>query len=319
MGERTFLVTGALGCIGAWTVFHLQQAGERVVAFDLSDDRHRLDLLLRADAQAAVTFVHGDVSDATAVLDAVAGHGITHIIHLAALQIPFCRADPVRGARVNVVGTVNVFEAARAAGIGHLAYASSVAVFGPRALYPEGPVADDAPKEPQTLYGVTKVANEGTARVYWGENGIGSTGLRPYTVYGLGRDQGLTSDPTQAMLAAVAGRPFHINFGARMQIQWASDVARQFIIAAERPLGGAHVFNLGGPATAVAEVVALIKARYPAAELSHSDRPLPFSESFDDSRLRAHLPVVETPLADGVARTLAAFEARLADGRLSYE
>ena len=123
------------------------------------------------------------------------------MIHLAALQVPFCRADPPLGARVNVLGTVNVFEAAKARP--HLApitYASSIAAFDAN-----GTMAG----HPGTIYGVYKRANESTAAVYFAENGVSSTGLRPHTVYGVGRDQGLTSAPTTAMLAAAAGTAVH--------------------------------------------------------------------------------------------------------------
>src|SRR5690606_31031575 len=113
-----------------------------------------------------------------------------HVIHLAALQVPFCRADPVKGAQVNVVGTANVFEAARQHGVPQVAYASSIAIFGAPEDYPPGLLPNDAPPRPRTLYGVYKQANEGMARIYWQEHGLGSIGLRPYTVFGLGRDQG---------------------------------------------------------------------------------------------------------------------------------
>jgi len=215
--QNTYLVTGALGCIGAWTVYHLLKQGERVVSFDLYDRGHRLDLLLTPDEQKAITFVRGDLADFSQVLDAFKTHNVTHVVHLAALQVPFCRADPVKGAQVNVVGTVNMFEAAKQTGVSHLAYASSIAVYGPPDEYSAGPIAHTAQFAPRTLYGVYKQANEGTARVYWLDYKISSTALRPYTVYGPGRDQGLTSDPTKAMLAAAASHPFHINFGGRMR------------------------------------------------------------------------------------------------------
>jgi nucleoside-diphosphate-sugar epimerase len=151
--STVYLVTGALGCIGAWTVFHLVRQGERVVSFDLYDRGHRLDMLLTPEEQRATTFVRGDVSDFSQVLHAFREHHITHVIHLAALQVPFVRADPVKGAQVNVVGTVNIFEAARQSGVAHLSYASSAAVYGPPDEYPPGPLPNDARHAPRTLYG----------------------------------------------------------------------------------------------------------------------------------------------------------------------
>lgn len=313
--SASVLVTGAMGCLGAWTVKHLLDDGHRPVAFDLATDKRRLEALMGPDELEAVEFVEGDLTDQAKVEATVLDGGIERIVHLAALQVPFCRANPSLGARVNVQGTVHVFEAAKAAGIGHLAYASSIAVYGSAADYAAGLVSNAAAKQPRTFYGVTKIANEGTARVYWADHGISSVALRPYTVYGVGRDQGVTSEPSLAMAAAARGLDSHISFGGRMQFHWASDVARQFIDAAFGRLrdgaGGARVFDLGGPVVSVAEVAALIERLRPGVKVSVGDGSLPFPVGFDDAELRAAVRQVhETPLEDGVRRTIESLEAR---------
>jgi nucleoside-diphosphate-sugar epimerase len=118
MAEERFLVTGALGCIGAWTVRALVRDGAAVTAFDLGTNHRRLELILSPDELERVTFVVGDITDLDAVEGVLTEHDISNVIHLAALQVPLCRADPPLGARVNVVGTVNVFEAVRRRGQG---------------------------------------------------------------------------------------------------------------------------------------------------------------------------------------------------------
>src|SRR5258708_4010012 len=165
--EERFLVTGALGCIGAWVVRNLVQAGAPVAVFDLASDPHRLRLIMSPDEVARVQFITGDITDLAALEKALADTGATNLIHLAALQVPFCRADPPLGARVNVVGTVNAFEAIKRAGLKALVYASSFAVYGQSEEYPEGRVDDDAHLRPNNLYAVYKHANEGTAPIYW--------------------------------------------------------------------------------------------------------------------------------------------------------
>jgi nucleoside-diphosphate-sugar epimerase len=318
--QNTYLVTGALGCIGAWAVCHLFKQGERVVSFDIGDHRHRLDLLLTPEEQAALTFERGDLTDPEQVVAAFKAHGVTHVIHLAALQVPFCKANPILGAQVNVVGTVNVFEAARQTGVSHLTYASSIAVYGPPEEYPPGLIAHDAPMAPRTLYGVYKQADEGIARIYWHDHGISSTTLRAYVVYGLGRDQGLTSAPTKAMLAAAAGQPAHISFGGPMQYQLASDVALQFIEAARAPLAGAYGFNFGGEIVDIPRLIDLIRQVRPDAQITYDAALLPFPEGFDATELKRHFARAhETPLAEGVRQTIAQFEERLADGRIAYQ
>ncbi len=318
--QETILVTGAMGCIGAWTLYHLVEQGRRAVSFDISDDRHRLNWLMARDKQSAITFVHGDLTDLGQVLGALQAHGVTHIIHLGALQVPFCRADPVKGAQVNVVGTVNIFEAARQAGLKHITYASSIAVYGAPEDYPPGLIAPGAPLLPRNLYGVYKQANEGTARIYWQDYGITSTALRPYTVYGVGRDQGLTSGPTKAMLAAAAGQPYHIDYGGKNQFHYASDTARQFIEAALHPLDGAYVFNMGTEPVAIKEVIAIIQRITPGAAITFTDKPLPLPEGCDDSALKRHFArVYETPLEEGIRATIAHFESLLTEGRIQFE
>ena len=309
----TYLVTGGMGCIGAWTLYHLQRSGKRAVNFDQSSDRQRIMWLMSAEEQRAISFIQGDLRDTEAVKAIFAEHDVTHVIHLAALQVPFCRANPALGAEVNVTGTVNVFEAAKAQGIKHVAFASSIGVYGPPSDFPPGLIANDAPQNPRTLYGAYKVCNEQTAKVYFYDEGISSTCLRPYTVYGVGRNQGMTSEPTKALVAAVKGQPYKIGFSGTMQFQLAADVARQFILAAEQPLAGAYGFNLGGKPATVSEFVAAAKDILPDAEIDVADQPLPFPAGFDDSVLRASFETVyETPLAEGIGETIAHIQ-RLGD------
>jgi UDP-glucuronate 4-epimerase len=97
--DETFLVTGAGGCIGAWVVAQLAGEGTPVVALDASDDEHRLRLLLDDEALRELVRVKADITELEAVEAALDRHGVTRVIHLAALQVPFCRADPVLGAR----------------------------------------------------------------------------------------------------------------------------------------------------------------------------------------------------------------------------
>ncbi|MBA3416028.1 MAG: GDP-mannose 4,6-dehydratase, partial [Chloroflexia bacterium] len=162
MVSERFLVTGAFGCIGAWTVKRLVAEGVPVVTYDLPGEPTRLQLIMEPEALAKVTVLPGDITDEAAFERAVVDNGITGVIHLAALQVPFVRANPVLGARVNMVGTAVVLETIRkhAAQVSGLVYASSIAVYGPASIYPPGPLAHDAPLAPATLYGVTKVANE---------------------------------------------------------------------------------------------------------------------------------------------------------------
>jgi len=317
----TTLVTGAFGCIGAWVIRGLLGGGERPVVFDLADDPWRVRMIAGDDAPSRLVTVRGDVTDRDALARVVRDHHIARVIHLAAWQIPLCRQDPPRGAAINVVGTANVFEVARAAAgqIERVVYASSAAVFGAPSHYPPGPVADDAPSRPATHYGVYKVANEETARVYWDEHRIPSAGFRPLSVYGPGRDVGLTADPTLAMKAAVLGRRFQIRWGGSTDLIYAEDVARALLAAVGARLDGARVYNLHGASAAIADVVRAIEAAWPAATglITHVEQPIPFPAVLADARYQQDLgPARPTSLADGVRKTLDEFARLQKDGRL---
>lgn len=323
MSGETFMLTGSLGCIGAWALRQLVQEGVKVVATDLATDPVRPRQVMSDAEVAKVHFTKLDVTDLNAVKQMVAEHGVTHIIHLAGLQVPFCRANPSVGAAVNVVGTVNIFEAARAywGQVKGLTYASSLAVLGPAKFYPETPVQDDATLLPATLYGVYKQANEWTARIYWQDWQIPSIGLRPYIVYGVGRDQGMTSDIAKALLAVAAGRPYHIRFGGPVGLQTAEDTARIFIGCARSGYQGATACNLRNDVVEVGDFVARVQAQFPEAQITYNaDNPLPFPYDLDDSGLRGILGTVpHTPLDQAIGEMVAMFRDLIAAGRIDLK
>jgi nucleoside-diphosphate-sugar epimerase len=306
----TYVVTGALGCIGAWIVKTLVTRGDRVVMFDSQTDRHRLRAVFDdEDAAEAVPLVVGDLTDGPAVHRLLEEQGATHVIHLAGLQVPTCRANPPLGALVNVVGTLHVFEAARALGLQRVVYASSAAVFG--VSEDDTPVAEDEADAPRTHYGWFKRTNEGNADIYYRDHGLSSVGLRPLTVYGVGRDTGITSDTTEALRHAVLGLPFHVRFGGTTDFLYVADCAEAFIACADRAPAGAHVFNLHGETAPVAEFVRLAETMLPEAAhglIKVEGPPIPIASSLSDAALRRAVPgVPATDLRTGIAETLHRF------------
>ena len=296
VGRRTdmadrYLVTGANGCIGAWVLHHLTRAGADVIAFDLQPDEHRHRLVNRGKLP-EVEWRWGDLTNAEDVRKAATG--ATRIIHLAALQIPFCRANPAAGAAVNVLGTVHIFEAAKELGVVQVAQASSIAVYGAATDYDSVILPTDSKRNPTTLYGVYKVACEDLAKVYWAEQNIRSVCLRPHTVFGPGRDQGMTSLPSIAIEKAIARESYHITYGGRLDFQYASDVAESFIDAANLTLDGAPVYDLAGAAIEVREFVEAIKLATGFSEITCGDNQLPVVAGASGSDW-ANLPGVAQP------------------------
>jgi nucleoside-diphosphate-sugar epimerase len=314
-------MTGGYGCIGSWVAKELVESGREVWVFDLKEDTHRLDLLLDADQRGRVHFVEGDVSESEQVLKAAERTGATHLLHLAGLQTPTCRANPILGAKVNVIGTLAVFEAAVTlkGQVERVVYASSAAVHGPAGPESEGPLGDEVRLAPLTHYGAYKVCNELNARVYWLDSGVTSVGLRPWTVYGVGRDFGMTSEPTKAIKSVAAGRPYRISYGGRQDLQYVGDVAGTFLRALEAPFEGADAFNVRGAVEPIESFVThLCEVAPEAVELvTHGDRQLPIAFDLDDARLDTRLgPIPRTPLREGIAETYRRFASLRREGRL---
>lgn len=312
---ETYFITGAQGCIGSWIVKALTERGDKAVVFDRSDDSRRLSAIMNDDDLARVRFITGDITDGAAVLSALSESEAKRVIHLAGLQVPTCKADPVAGALVNVVGTLNVFEAARKIGINGIVYASSAAVYG---MNDDDVALDESVAcEPTTHYGVFKRANEGNARVYFLDHGINSVGLRPLTVYGVNRDTGLTSDPTKAMKSAVLGRPFHIRFGGATDFQYVADTAATFIACADNTPEGAHVFNLHGETVTVDRIADFINTSSNSELITFGGPPIPIAAAMDDSAIRRLMnDLPSTPLETGMRETMDRFAALRDAGRL---
>ncbi|HUU13136.1 MAG TPA: NAD(P)-dependent oxidoreductase [Terriglobia bacterium] len=316
-----FLITGAKGFIGAWVVKNLVERGDRPLIFDVDTDSRRLRVLLTDEQLDGVDFIRGDVTRFEDLDRAAAEHGVTHLIHLAALQVPACNADPPRGALVNVVGTLTVFEVARRRSdlVKRVIYASSAAVFGPEEFYGGTTVSEGSALRPGTHYGVFKECNEGNARVYFTNHGITSVGLRPWAVYGVGRDEGVTSGPTKAIKAAVLGRPYTIRFTGGLDLQYADDTAKIFLRCAEMDFSGARVYTLRGAVAQIHEFITSLERIVPAARgLIRAEGPhLPIAHDLDDSALVRDLgEVPRTSLDDGIRQTIEIFKQLQEEKRL---
>jgi len=314
---RTYFLTGALGCIGAWVTKAIVERGDTAVIADAGTAQHRLDAVIDPTHRGAVRHQAVDITEEAAVREALESSAASRIIHLAGLQVPACREHPARGAAVNVVGSLNVLQAAADCGVERVVYASSAAVYGTA----DGSHPDEARVgTPETHYGVFKQANEASARVFHAERGLHSIGIRPLTVYGVGRDQGLTSDPTRAMKAAVVGRPFDIRFSGITDYQFVADTAAAFLACADHGPAGAHVYNLEGEAVDMDRVVTLIKTHRPEARITVGGAPIPIPPSLDGAAIRSALPQLpRTPLEEGIRETVHQFQKLLDEGRLNTD
>jgi UDP-glucose 4-epimerase len=289
------LVTGGGGFVGAWIVRRLRERNCEIRVFDARDDRRLVEEI--AGEARALNWRVGDISDTTAV--SAAAEGCEVAIHLAAWLTPACAADPIRGAEINLIGTLNVFEAAKTHGMDRVVYVSSAGVFGPE---------DGTTPFPNTHYGAFKLACEGSARAYWERDRTPSFGFRPYIVYGPGRETGMTAGPSLAARAAARGEAYTIPYTGLADLIYVGDVVAAFEAAALGPRhDGAHVFNLPGAMATADDVVAEIHRQVPQAQIDAIGPTLPHAANIsrdpDLDRLLPNLP--RTSLAEGLRATIA--------------
>jgi len=302
--KPTVLVTGGHGFIGAWVVHELDRRDCNIVILDRTPRTDRWTRLSGHTGQ-EIRVVQGDVTDAGVVADTLDACGISHIIHLVGLLTPACQQNPVRGTEVNLLGTVRLLELLRTRHerIRGFSYASSYAVHGP---------TGNSTAHPETFYGVIKRAVEMMAEQYWRHFGIGSVGLRPYVVYGAGRETGISAGPSLAARAVALGESCVLGFTGKLGLVFVEDVARAFVSCALEPPSGAHAIDMPGEELSVEEIIRTLERIQPGAGSKVSAEGPAFAESREDHpRLlnQYYANWQDTPIEEGLRRTVQAWAA----------
>ncbi len=302
--NRTVLVTGASGFLAAWILPKLIARGHTVVAIDIARDETRLRQVMQGDIPGEIIWQVANLTTDGLMSRIAEQHAANTILHLAALQIPACRADPLAGAKVNVVGHIGVLEAARSVGA-RVVYTSSVAA------KPRG-----AANAPANLYGVFKRADEEISRLYAEDFGVASFGLRPHVVYGIGRDQGETSAVTCAMRAAALGASYTVPWTTATCFQFADDIAEMFVRVVEAEWSGAHLADMTDNVESTADIIAAIRAIAPSANVrAEGPERISPTSGFDVAALERVIGTRPlTPLHEGVHRTIEHFRGLRAKG-----
>jgi UDP-glucose 4-epimerase len=210
------LITGGMGVIGAETTRKFVCEGHRPIVFA----RHRDDRLV-GDIADRIDFEAGDVLDMPRLLGVIKQHGVTHVVHAAAFVGAMSAANPALSIQVNVMGTVNVLEAARLFDVQRIVYTSAKGIYGPfTGEYGPPhykPVPEDMPnKNPQRIYDSAKLMAEQTCLYYAKSFGIDVAILRFAMTYGPGKtarhgNMGVTS---QIVEAPFNGKPFKHPYGS---------------------------------------------------------------------------------------------------------
>lgn len=251
------LVTGGTGYVGKVILTQLREVGELPVSYDRDYARDRLE---------EVEYVQGELFDLPRMLDTLRTCEVGRILHVAAMPHPqHSVAFPLTTVTSNVMGTVNVLEAARVAGIPRIVQFSSEAAYGHRT---EPLVDERCPLEPITPYGASKVAAELFGNVYGEVYGMDVTALRVTEVYGPGnRGPQVLCDIIDAV---GEGRPYVLAEGASQPMHFVhvEDVARAAVLAVNRELLPQPAYNVsGGGEHTLADAVAIITSIIPAARI----------------------------------------------------
>ena len=160
-----------------------------------------------------------------------------------------------------------------------------------------------------TLYGAYKFCNEETAKVYMQDWDVPSTCLRPGVVYGVGRDQGMTSKTTVAILAAALGKNYTIPFTGPVSWLHAGEVASAFIKSVSKPREAAKVFDINGTSSTVESSIQLIHSISNSIQITSAGSPLPFPMSLSDAPIRSYLgDYGSVELSAGIEATFSSFK-----------
>lgn len=306
---KTVLVTGGCGCLGSWIIKLLIENNDKVICLDTSKSINRLKLIIDEKYLGKISFNYIDIFDFEKINKLIKREKINFIIHLAAFQVPFVRSNPILGSRVNVEGTVALYECIlkNKNQIEGFVSASSIGVFGDKIIHKSNTIKDETVPYPLNLYGVYKLANEGTGRIYFEENGINSIFLRPYIIYGPGRDQGWTSAPTKAILQKMLNKSYKIPFSGSIYLHYAKDCAKQFLLAMESNEKGFHIFNVTGETVNITDFIKILNNIVPNDSIVEQDlsNDFPIPSNIDISKNERFFKIPKlTKLNDGINETI---------------
>jgi len=290
---KKIIIFGGCGFLGSWIVKSFLLKGYNVSIFDLKIQKELLSYIIGKDIN-KIKFIQGDITNYDQVQEATSK--MDHVINLAGLMTPDCSFNPILGAKVNVLGSINVFEALKKNNIKFLVYASSAGVFGQKDKY--NPF-------PETHYGAYKLAVEGVARAYFNEANISSVGIRPYVIYGPGREIGGTAGVTLACKAAKQGYNYTINFSGKAGFVFVEDVTNLVERLIDKAPIGALTMNINGITTSVENFVSIIKKIIPDAKVKFNGKSLNVVEEIlGGGPSKIFYDFKYTSLAHGINKTI---------------
>jgi len=279
----SILVAGGSGFIGSHLVRKLTGMGERVVIFDQLPNIEAIHTI-----RDKVKVVRGDATNIVDILHAVKENDVRDIYHLVALLADVSQEKPLLALKVNVESTLNFLEASKILKLGKVIFASSSAVYDPKA---SPPVNEDASLRPVSVYGATKVLSEFFGMHYHKLFGVDFRALRFTTIYGLGKSGGSTGSCSKMVENAVLGLPTKIEVAdAITDWLYIKDAVNSLVKIREIQDPKGRIYNVGSETLSVRELVEVVRRIIPGATIEMEARNVfPWPASYDCTKAQEEL------------------------------
>lgn len=267
-----YLVTGGCGFIGSHILRQLKRQGHNPIAYDLFPSKTSIEQVFTPEELSEIKIIQGGLDDRDFLTNTMKENHIDAVIHLAALLGEAGENDREAAVRVNIIGTINVFEAALAAGVKRVVWASSSSVFAPSAVYDKlyhtELVPNDALLQPNTVYGATKTFNEFLGKMYYERYGLETIGLRFGMVFGIARMRGLAQYVSNLINNPAEGLPGEVDAGDTAPCWiYVEDAARAAVIASQCPNPETRNFFISGDIASIADVRDYVLTLLPDAQI----------------------------------------------------
>jgi UDP-glucose 4-epimerase len=266
------LITGGMGVIGSMVVHRFVQEGYRPVIMARHLDKNLIHLI-----EDKVDIELGDVLDLPRILSIIQSHQITHIIHTAALIGELSHQNPPQSININVIGTLNILEAARFMKVQRVVYTSAKGVYGNitgEYGYPTyKPLTEDYPKNPVRIYESAKLMSEHMGQFYQRTYGLEFVALRFSQTYGPGKTfakWGGRAIVSKIIEEACSGKAVKIEKGGdqKNDFLYTKDAAHGLYLACTAPRVHYSAYNIGtGVGVTLRDFAEEVKRLLPEADI----------------------------------------------------
>lgn len=288
------LVTGGAGFLGGYAMSALAAAGHNAIAYDIAPPS---DEMLAVTPSLASTYRSGSIDDIGRLVEICRAERIEVIVHAASrVGLEPSLADPVAFYRTNIMGLVNVCEAARQLGVRKIVSISSNAVYHRGAgekLDEADPPFSVTGANPAGHYGTSKMAGEAIGMAYAAFHDVDFLALRVTAIYGFGMRSPIYVKPM--VEGAVLGKPVHFSTGGPMKRDYTHvfdccDAIVTAVNAPRRKPGTQRIFNISaGRTCTAAEIAAIVRQVIPGADITIGDGLTPLEQA--NVQMRAPLDI----------------------------